>query len=37
MKFFEKGVEDALKSRDLNLLFLAIRRIIQSNKIEEKR
>ena len=34
-KFYKKSIEEALKSRDLNLLYLAIKRIISSEKLSE--
>ena len=32
-KFYEKALEEALRSRDLNLLFLAIRKIMTSQRM----
>lgn len=34
-KFYRKSIEEALKSRDLNLLYLAIKRVIASEKLSE--
>jgi hypothetical protein len=34
-KFYQKSVEEAVKSRDLNLLYLAIKRVIASEKLSE--
>lgn len=32
-KFYERALEEALRSRDLNLLFLAIRKTLTSQQI----
>ena len=34
-KFYKKSIEEALKSRDLNLLYLAIKRITASGKLSD--
>ncbi len=34
-KFYQKAIENAIRSQDLNLLFLTIRKIISSQKLSD--